>query len=229
MKKLSVSMTLYELILGWIYLVAQMIFIPVVLVVVNLLLGNPLTNTDITFILFVLNFICVIAIFWKYIWRNTKVAFSRFWRTVLTTLACFAAYWVLTFLFAYLILTFFPEFYNVNDDAISGMVEENPAMMIIGTVLLVPLVEEVLYRGLVFRGLYNHSRIAAFLVSIGVFGALHVVSYIGMYEPFHLLLCFVQYIPAGLCLGMAYAVSDSIWAPIIMHTGINLIGMLAMI
>ena len=43
-----------------------------------------------------------------------------------------------------------------------------------------------------------------------------------------LLLCFVQYLPAGLCLGWAYARADSIFAPTLMHMIINLIGMLAM-
>lgn len=228
MKKLSVPMTRYELILGWIYLVLQLTVLPVLLVAVNLMLGSPLSESEISFALFVVNFVCVIAIFWKFLWGNTKTAFSYTGKTLLAALTGFAAYWTLNLLVGYLILTFFPDFYNVNDDSIGNLMAESPLLITLGTVILVPITEEVLYRGLVFRGLYNHSRVAAYLVSIAVFGALHVVSYIGSFQWYHLLLCFVQYLPAGLCLGWAYAKSNSIWAPILMHMVINLIGMLAM-
>jgi len=228
MKKLSVPMTRYEQVLGWIYLVLQMTVLPVVLVALNFLLGSPLTDAEVNFGYFCLNFICAVTIFWHFLWGNIKTGFSHPLRLLLSVLISLAAYWALNILISFLILTFFPDFFNVNDDSISGLVAENANLMTFGTVVLVPVVEEVLYRGLVFRGLYNRSHVAAYVVSIVVFGALHVVGYVTMYNPLHLLLCFVQYIPAGLCLGWAYARSNSIWAPILMHMTINLIGMLAM-
>ena len=80
------------------------------------------------------------------------------------------------------------------------------------------------HRGLVFRTLYNRSKIAAYVISVVIFGALHVVGYITMYEPLQLLLCFLQYIPAGIALGWAYARSGSILAPILIHTLVNALG-----
>ena len=43
-----------------------------------------------------------------------------------------------------------------------------------------------------------------------------------------LLLCFCQYIPAGICLGWAYAKSGTIWCPVLIHMTVNQIGMLFM-
>ena len=43
-----------------------------------------------------------------------------------------------------------------------------------------------------------------------------------------LALCLLQYLPAGLCLAVAYEKSDSILCPILMHTVINAIGVYAM-
>ena len=39
-----------------------------------------------------------------------------------------------------------------------------------------------------------------------------------------LLLCFLQYIPAGIALGWAYVRSGSILTPILIHTLVNAIG-----
>jgi len=229
MKKLTVGMTRAELTFGWIYLVLQLTVLPVPIVLINYLLGSPLSEGEQNFIVFLMNFVAISLIFWRFICDNGRTGFSRPGRMFATIGIAFGAYISMNWFFQILVGFIFPDFFNVNDDSIMGMVEENPALLAIGTVFLVPIVEEVLYRGLVFRGLYNHSRVAAYIVSSLVFSALHVVGYITMYEPLHLLLCFLQYIPAGLCLGFAYARTDSIWTPILMHMTINLIGMVAML
>ena len=108
------------------------------------------------------------------------------------------------------------------------MVQENSTLMTIGIVLLVPIAEEFLYRGLFFSQFYNRKPIAAYLISTVVFAAIHVVGYLGSYPAMRLALCFLQYLPAGIAMGWAYARADSIWASILMHTTINLIGTLAM-
>ena len=229
MKKLSVGMTRSELTFGWIYLVLQLTVLAVPIVLLNMLLGNPLSDGQMNFIIFLINFVSVSAIFWRFLCDNGRTGFSRPGRMFATIGITFGVYQSLSAVISILILAVAPDFFNVNDESIALMVQENPVLLTIGTVLLVPMVEEVLYRGLLFRGLYNHSKVAAFLLSIVVFGLLHVVNYITIYEPFHLFLCFLQYIPAGLCFGFAYAFTDSIWTPILMHMTVNLIGMLSML
>ena len=91
----------------------------------------------------------------------------------------------------------------------------------IGVVILVPLVEEVLYRGLIFRNLYRSSQTAAYLVSMAAFAAIHVLGYIGSESVTTLVLCFLQYLPAGLCLAWTYTKADNIFAPIVVHAIVN--------
>ncbi len=229
MKELSVKMTRFELIAGWIYFVLQLAVLPSILVIGNDLLGYPLSNTQLNTTLFVINFVAVFLIFWRFIIRNGAAGFSRPGRMFATLGICFAGYNIMNAVLSMVILMIAPDFFNVNDNSIMDMVQESPLLLTISTVFLVPIVEEVLYRGLVFRCLYNRNKLAAFVISIAIFGALHVVGYITMYEPLQLILCFIQYIPAGLCLGLAYVFTDSIWTPILMHMTINLIGTLAMI
>lgn len=229
MKKLSVKTTQAELILGLVYLVLQLLFIPSILVIVNLILGGPLDETELNFIYFALNFLCVTVIFHKYLIACGKISLAAPGKTVVSAVFGYLIYWGLSFFVSLLILWVYPEFNNVNDTNIEAMVDNNFALMSIGTILLVPVTEEALYRGVIFQGLHHKSRFWAYAVSALVFCLPHVIGYIGAYSPLHLLLCFIQYLPAGLALAWSYERADSIWAPILLHTFVNLTGVGAMI
>lgn len=228
MQKLSVKFTKSELILGWIYMPLQLLALPLLFNICNMLLGNPLSMAELNFSFFCVNFLCVTVIFRHYLLQNLKVFWESLWRGLSSASLGFLGYWVFSIAMSLLIVAVYPEFNNVNDEAIGGMVQENFALMTIGTILLVPITEELLFRGLIFRGIYNRNRFWAYAVSAVAFSLPHVLGYIGSYDPLLLLLCFVQYLPAGLCLSWAYARADSIFAPTLMHMVINLIGMLAM-
>lgn len=228
MTKLSVSTTPAQRLWGWIYLALQLIAIPVLLTLANVYFQLELSEAELNFIFFCLNFICVTIIFHPFLIANGTRAIRSPQKVIYATLVAFAAYWILAYLVSGLISAVYPEFFNVNDAAVATMVSDEYRLMLVGTVILVPVTEELLYRGLIFAGLYNRSRVLAYAVSAIAFALLHVFGYIGLYDPVHLLLCLLEYVPAGLCLGWAYAKADSIWAPILVHILVNLIGMLAM-
>ena len=91
---------------------------------------------------------------------------------------------------------------------------------------LVPVVEETLFRGLIFRHLYEKNPVVGYLVSIVIFALIHITGYIGTVDSRTLFLCFIQYLPAGFALAGAYCRADNIAAPIIAHMTINLLGLL---
>ena len=68
-----------------------------------------------------------------------------------------------------------PGFSNINDASISAMAKTNYTLMLIGVVFLVPLAEEMLYRGLIFRNLWQSSKAAAYLLSMAAFAAVHTI------------------------------------------------------
>ena len=228
MKKLSVSMSRKEMIAGISYLAIQHFILPSFLLWLNHLLGTPLTATELNFIFFIVDFIAIAVIFHQFLINSTKRALVQPFICLKSAFLGLLLYWISSYLVSIMIFCVYPEFYNVNDESIKGLTQQNYALMGIGTVLLVPITEETLYRGIIFRGLYNRNPFIAFIVSALAFSALHVVGYVGNYEPIHLLMCLFQYIPAGICLGWAYSKADSIWAPILMHMTINQIGILSM-
>ncbi len=227
-KTLSVTPSKGQLLPGAVYMAFSLLILPGLLSLLLALLPVPVSAGMANFWFFVLNFLVTVGIFHKFLLSSLKEL-----RHNLSSILLFAAlglilYWMFNLAVSFLIVTVQPDFANVNDSSIAELAAQNYPLMAIGTVALVPIAEELLFRGVLFAGLYNRSRVAAFAVSTLIFCAIHVVGYVGLYPPVTLLLCFFQYIPAGLSLGWAYAKTGSIFAPVLMHTAINAIGILAM-
>ena len=226
-KILHITMTRQETVYGLIYLGLQLLVIPDLLQIGNLLLGEPLSSAELNCLFFLINFLAVLWIFRRFLKASLSLAKSRMGWTLHSALLGFFLYQITTNLLSLAIMAVYPGFANVNDSSIASMTAENYSLMAIGTVFLVPVAEELLYRGVLFQGLYSKSRWGAYIVSALVFSAIHVVGYIGSFEPALLLACFLQYLPAGIFLGWAYVRADTIVAPILIHMTVNAMGIYA--
>lgn len=214
-------MTRTEVILGLCYLLFEIFALGFVLALIFDLLRKPVSDVIQNFIFFACNFLFTTLFFHRYLIENGKLALESPAQCLRAALIGFMAYWAMSYVLSFIIIWFFPNFYNVNDESISTLFVDNYPLMAIGSVILAPVAEELLHRGLIFGQLYNKNRFLAYLISTVAFSALHIVNYIGLYSPLHLFICFLQYVPASLCLGWAYAKADSIWAPIMIHIAIN--------
>lgn len=221
-------MKIQERYAGWFYFGFQLLVLPELLMLLNSLLPRPMGNAELNITLFCLNFVVIWAIFHNYLWNSLSYACKNLWRTLKSAFLAFSVYYVSNILINLMILRLMPSFYNVNDSQIDSMASQNYTLMTICVVLLVPVVEETLYRGLLFGRLYAKKKWLGYTVSVLVFALIHVLGYVGQYGIVQLLLCLVQYIPAGVMLAWAYEESDTIWAPILMHMTINFIGMAQM-
>lgn len=228
MKRISVALPKRSLTFGLIYIALQLLVLPLALTWGNWLLGSPLSVTSLNFVFFAFNFIVITVVYRDFLLKNIKILIQNPWRVLRFAGAGLMLYWIAAFAVGLLISSVHPDFSNANDISISQMTKENYTLMSIGTVLLVPVVEETLYRGVVFGGIYPKSRVLAYVVSIAVFSIIHILGYIRVYTPIELLLSFVQYLPAGICLAWTYEKSDSIWAPILIHIAVNQVGTYSM-
>ena len=226
--KLSIATTRQENILGYIYLAFSQILLSSLIAIVAYWLGYPLSRVSLNIIYFLVNFVSVVAIFHRFLGRSLQAAWKNIPKCLINVLIGFGIYYWGTILLGFLITRIDPNFANVNDQAVTGMVQENPIIMGLCTVCLVPVVEETLYRGLIFQQLQRKHRTLAYIVSVAVFSAIHVAGFIGSVNWLTLLLCFAQYLPAGIALALAYERADTIVAPILIHMIINQIGMSAM-
>lgn len=221
-------MTKAETIGSWIYWFVQMFLLPTALLIINTMLPNPFSDAAINFLFFALNFISVTAICNRYLLTSLKKGLKEPFLCLRTAFIGFLLYFALSFAVNFLISYVKPDFTNANDSSIAELTMENYPLIVISTVLLVPIVEEVFYRGLIFGGLYRRSPVAAYIVSASVFSAIHITGYIGIYDTVSLGLSFLQYLPAGICLAWAYVRSDNIFTPILIHMAVNQIAISAM-
>lgn len=227
-KKSIITMTRSELGLGWVWLVFELLLLPTLLRLLNTLLPVPLSSAYVNFIYFCLNCGFVLGFFHKFLGRSLVAAGKGFWDFIQAAVLGFVGYWVATTALSVLIDLLVPGFSNINDQSIAALAGSHYVLMVIGTVILVPTAEEVLFRGVVFGSIRRQSRLWAYILSVAIFGLAHVIGFLGSGDWLRLILCFLQYIPAGAFLAWSYEKADSIFAPIVIHTAINAIGIYAM-
>ena len=219
----SGNLTNQETIGGFCYMAFQFLLLGDLLGWINGYLQNPLNTAELNFTFYLVNFIAVLLIFNDFLSKALKHAVRHLailcQAVILGLAAYYACVWVLDRVISMLV----PSFSNYNDQAITSMVTGNFFLMAVGTVVLVPLVEECLFRGLIFRNLYGKNRPAAYIISILLFSMIHIAGYIRAYSPLELLMAFLQYLPAGLCLAWSYIRGNTIFAPIVIHAAINYI------
>ena len=225
---LNNSMTRAEYIFGICYLAAQQYAIPLLLGLVGLLAGLRPDALWLNTAFFVTNFLVICIAFHRYLGKNLRQFGKNFLSVIGTCIAGFLLYWSASFLLNLVIYLYLPDFANANNDNIQSLASQQYWVMFICSVFLVPIAEETLYRGMIFGFLDRYSRPLAYAVSVVAFCAIHVVGYAGSTQPLYLMVAMLQYIPAGLCLSWAYARTDTIFAPVMIHTAVNLMGMLAM-
>ena len=209
------------------FICAQFLIIPTAVGFLSEVLSTPLSLLMQNFLCYALNFLLATVMFHRFWLRSLKELADRSFSMLLSILLFLGLYYLTTFLINLLIASLMPSFFNSNDANIAKMASDSRLLMIVSVVILVPPVEEVIFRGIAFGRLYDKSPVLAYTVSVAAFSAIHILGYIGTAPSLQLLLSFLQYIPAGCCLAAVYARTKSIFAPIIMHAIINFIGIMS--
>ena len=172
-----------EMISGWSYYAFSLLALPIVLQYANAALGAPLNEARLNFVFYAANFTAVCLLLRRFLKQNLQIAFRRVFPVLWYALLGYLGNSALSQLLVLLIRMMVPGFANVNDMSIAAMASQDKTLMLIGTVFLVPVAEEVFYRGLMLRWFAGRNRTAAYLLSMGVFALVHVVGYIGVYKP----------------------------------------------
>jgi len=225
--RISTTMNQTEAIAGWLWLIFQLLGLPHLLRLANSALGNPLNGGWISFLFACINFLGVLVIFRSFLGRSVTDFGKSFLRCIRGAFLGFCVYYVSNLAMGNLMGFLFPWFSNVNDGQVASLLGLNYLPMVIAAVVLVPVAEELLYRGILFQTVYVKNRKLAWMLSTALFCLIHVLPYIGSRDVLTLVLSFLQYIPAGLCLAWAYTEADNIFAPILIHAVVNAMGVYA--
>lgn len=98
-----------------------------------------------------------------------------------------------------------------------------PSATVLILVVLMPLVEEVFFRGLLFTTVRGYSRVLAYVLSVVVYAFYCAVQFVYAYGMLDLryLLLMIQYAPMALALVWCYDRGGSIWSAIVLHMALN--------
>ena len=223
-----------ELLLGWLYLIFHIFALPGLVRAVCALLAPQWDLAERNIVCFILGFCATVGIFADFLRRTWDELPERLkgilWKAVLAAVLCKVVTTVMNDFFFFFLPEFFnltdtgPVLLNPNDNLIHQFLTQHYGLMMLCTVFLVPVSEELLYRGTVFGSLYQVNPWLGWIVSALLFAVVHVAGYYGQVEPIYFLILFLQYIPASLFLNWLYVSTDSIFAPILMHILFNAMG-----
>lgn len=219
----TASLSRKETVWGWIWLIFSAAALSPLLRLGNSMLGSPLSASTLNLVYHCINLAAVLCIFRRFLAASFRSALRTPFAVVWYACLGYLGSETLGRFLLILIYRIVPDFANINNGYISAMLHQEFRLLAICIVFLVPVVEETLYRGLLFRGLFGKSTTAAYLISMALFAAAHMMPYVGIYSPLQLFLNFLQYLPAGYCLCWCYRQTGTIATPILMHALVNAI------
>ena len=157
----------------------------------------------------------------RFLLRNLAVAVALPFRCLYIGCVGYLAHLALSELASIVVFLIDPGFLNLNDANVTVLLGADFGLMALVALVLAPITEECFFRGLLFRGLYDRSPVLAWILSVSLFAAMHIIGYMGAYTPLEMLLAFLQYLPAGVALCIAYQRGGTIFCPILTHAIVN--------
>lgn len=216
-------------------IIAAVIYLPLHVVGIPLGLGYlsqvwpalaAMTDTEINLAYYGVGLVYMLVLLRGFLRRSFDAALDAKGRFVLSIVGGYAADLALSFILSSLLLIFGLDLGNSpNNVAITSELSTDYGRIAVLSIALAPIVEEPLFRGLIFGGIRPKSRVLAYIVSAALFSLYHVWQYVALTGDFSLLIYCLLYVPVSVGLAWAYDRSGSIWSPMVMHAIINAVSL----
>ena len=205
-------------VLGWIYLLVHVFVLPELLDLYDYFSPDKLSITATQLIYYGVGLVFCLTVMYSFLRGGFDVLADRLPMCLMAMVLGFLIDYALSAAMS-LVLALLPELAeNPNNEAVldANAVEGGVRAVVI---FLVPIVEEVLFRGVVFGTLRRRSRLLAYAGSAVLFGLYHIWRY-ALIEPAYFLYA-LEYVPVSVALAWIYERCGSIWPGIFFHMGIN--------
>lgn len=225
-------LTKREKLAGWLYLPVHTVGFTLLLGLLAPFLPDSLTNAGANLIYLGVGFLYCLLFLRGFLQRSFDAMIDRPTGLLLAVANAFAVYWICA-IFVNIIWGVLSEQLaldallsateNPNDATLNSYVGRDAQIIKALAVCIAPVVEEVLFRGVLFGEIRKRSRILAYVISALIFGVFHIWQYALVYREPLLLIYTIQYIPHSIGLAWSYERSNSIWAPIFLHAAMNML------
>lgn len=209
-------------ILGWIWLPMYLLVVPLLVEAYNYANPGALTEGTANLAAYGVSAVVLGLIMFRY-WRaDFEALLDKPGRSLFSALLALAVNYALSMAVTLLLYALIgDELENPNNAAMVNIAQTDYGTIKATAVFLAPIVEETMFRGLIFGSIRRKHRILAYVVSTLAFCLLHVWQYIAITGDLTLLIYTLQYIPSAVAFAYCYERSGSIWAPILLHIILN--------
>lgn len=222
-KSIGPGLSTAEQVAGFCYLPFFVFLLAWLLAYCSDLFGLGLDGLQLAVLRYGINCAVVWIIFRRFLVRSFRAI--RFWdlvQAIILGAALFLAGKLILDQILRLVGIASPGYYT---DITDSLPTQNPWVTLICCLVLTPVVEETLFRGLIFGVVRRKSRIAAYVVMILAFALVHIWRGFLTSDISQVLTAALPYLPAGIALGWTYEKADTIWAPILLHIAISAFSM----
>ncbi len=113
---------------------------------------------------------------------------------------------------------------SANQKSIEMWIESGRVLVIIIACILAPFIEEIIFRGLLYRSIRKLINVpSALIISSALFAMVHMITEIINLDISHLLFWFIRYFANAMSFGILYEKRKNILVCIIFHGSINLV------
>jgi hypothetical protein len=213
-------MTRTQTILGWLYLLVHVFVLPELLALYAKFSPDGLSDPTANLLYFGVGIVFCLTVMFSFLRGGYDVLADNLRLCLGTMLLGLLMDYALSGVAGLVLLLIEDVTANPNQEAILETAAADAGGTVKAvTIFLVPIVEEVLFRGVVFGSLRPRSRARAYVISVAVFALYHVWRY-ALSDPTELIYA-LQYVPVSIVLAWIYERSGTIWPGIFFHMGIN--------
>lgn len=209
-------------------LILHAVLLPIVTAQLELYHPGLLTPAQYNLVYYCISVVLCFALLWRYLKESFFTLCDHAGRGIVSILLGWALYLALNYLLVPLFDVLGIVGADPNTQSVADMMTQDRGIIIAVTLILAPIVEESVFRGGIFCGIYGKSRACAYLVSIILFSIYHVWQFAFASGDISRLIYAVAYIPAGFVLCRVYERSGSVWASIIFHASFNAVNLSTM-
>lgn len=209
-----------------VYFPLHIVLLPSIISIVSYWLGFTLDDTTINVVYYAVGFIYMLVALRGYFRRAFDELIDARRRCATAFLLAYlidiGLSWAAEAVFAVIPFDFSS---SPNNDFVFSLADVNFGAVFAMSVFMAPMVEEPMFRGLLFGSVRKHGRVAAYAVSVAVFSVYHVWQYAVLYADWTYLVYALSYVPVSFALAWSYEKSGSIWVPVFFHMAVNAISM----
>ena len=223
------SLSSREIIFGLLLIPVHAYVVPsIVLYIISLFNITGLSDAKLNLICYLFSFVLVLIFLGRYLKAMFSVMLDSPFRLLFVTVIGFVIYLILSLVVSAIFKKFAPAgLLNPNNEAITGALRGSGAVALMLSLVIAPVTEETLFRGVVFGSLRPYSRVLAYAVSFALFALYHLWRSLLHGFDTSLLWCALQYLPGSLALAFCYEQSGCIYSSVLLHAMINAMSVLS--